>query len=300
METPEMKQQTRMDLLNRISKVNAMCRHLMHIFHEIKHSERSSLTEANMKELRITHSHLDLDEPCYDDSTFYKPLPKSEFPKIDWSEVHFSEWVEHYSAEPRRVEDTLQTVCNELFFAWFNDDTKQHWVQRKCYHEKPSIGTGEYTPDVPYEWRTCGDMEATSLDHPHCIFRIIHYAVPEEPLRRGEILPIAAYMKWRAKQLDHIKHFTFPILVVSIFRSQARILQAHHDGKHLHIRKSKFYNFEENNTENYELFARWLSGAPCGATKTPLPIDGVPVNNRTIQKVDRVLEGVFGGGGGQQ
>ncbi|QSS50707.1 hypothetical protein I7I53_11498 [Histoplasma capsulatum var. duboisii H88] len=70
---------------------------------------------------------------------------------------------------------------------------------------------------------------------------------------------------------------------MSIFRSKAGILQAFHDGKHLHISKSKFYDFKENIRENCEFFARWTYRIPCDDTITTLPIDGKKLNARTCQ-----------------
>lgn len=54
-------------------------------------------------------------------------------------------------------------------------------------------------------------MEAESLGISHCSFRMYHYADPEEPLRRSEVLPIVGYMRWRLNQFDYIEHRTFPV-----------------------------------------------------------------------------------------
>ncbi|OJD20933.1 hypothetical protein ACJ73_07729 [Blastomyces percursus] len=83
------------------------------------------------------------------------------------------------------------------------------------------------------------------------------------------------------------------ILVISIFRSKARVLRAHHDGRHLHISKSKFYDFTVNLKENYELFARWIHGIPCGDTTTPLDIEGETLDDRTVKHVDRLLKKTY-------
>ena len=80
---------------------------------------------------------------------------------------------------------------------------------------------------------------------------------------------------------------------MSIFRSKARILQAYHDGKRLHISKSRFYDFTENVTENYELFMRWIHGIPCGDTEATVNINGEKVGDRTVEMVDRILNGIF-------
>lgn len=77
------------------------------------------------------------------------------------------------------------------------------------------------------------------------------------------------------------------VLVVSIFRSQARILQAHHDGEYLHISKSKFVDFTENCRENYELFVRWIYSIPCGDTQAPLAIKGEELPQRSYEQIEK-------------
>ncbi|OOF91745.1 hypothetical protein ASPCADRAFT_509744 [Aspergillus carbonarius ITEM 5010] len=120
-----------------------------------------------------------------------------------------------------------------------------------------------------------------------------HYADPEESLRRSEVLPIVGYMRWRLRQFDLIRHYIFPVLVISIFRSKARILQAYHDGHHLYISKSPFVDFKENKRENYELFVRWVHGVPCGDTKTPLAIEGEELDEATSRLIDDDLKWLF-------
>lgn len=72
-----------------------------------------------------------------------------------------------------------------------------------------------------------------------------------------------------------------------MFRSKARVLQAYNDGKYLHIRKSKFCHFTENNKENYKLFVRWIHSIPCGDTFAPLSIQPIKSDDWIIKKVDK-------------
>ena len=81
----------------------------------------------------------------------------------------------------------------------------------RCYNEYPSIGSGEWGPSAPYEWQTHREIEGDEPFISHCSFSIIHYADPEEPLRRSEVLPIVAYMKWRMRQVIYLEHYTFPV-----------------------------------------------------------------------------------------
>lgn len=83
------------------------------------------------------------------------------------------------------------------------------------------------------------------------------------------------------------------VLAVSIFRSKARILQAHYDGQHLQIFKSDFYDFKENIKENYELFVRWTYSIPCGDTFTPLCIEGEKLEDPAIRRLDKFLKKVY-------
>ncbi|RAL00035.1 uncharacterized protein BO80DRAFT_494448 [Aspergillus ibericus CBS 121593] len=278
----------------RVGQTNVVYRDLTRIFNATKACDHTNLTDSDLRTLGITLAAFDLQGKSTGDAkTFFQPLPKSELPAIDWGRVRFSDWTEGYSHEPRRVERVLQSVSNRLWCSWLENSKKQPWVQRKCYREIPSIATGEHTPDVPYEWQTCGEIEAKSFDIPHCSFRVYHYAEPEESLRRSEVLPIVGYMRWRLSQFDYICHHTFPVLVVSIFRSKARILQAYHDGQRLHISKSRFVDFREPKRENYELFVRWIHGVPCGDTEAPLGIKGEEIDQVTSELIDDVLHRLF-------
>ncbi|KAE8354007.1 hypothetical protein BDV28DRAFT_95356 [Aspergillus coremiiformis] len=294
MEHSDALQNARAAVLRRVAKTKIVCSHLEHVFEAMKISKHTALADLDLEKLRIKLSSLDLEGNSHgDNSAFFRALSKSELPEIEWEEVEFSEWTEGYSDEPRRIDNTLQSLSNQLWGAWLRYNKKQPWIQRKCYKEVPSIGTGEYTPDVPYEWQTHGDVEATSLAIPHCSFRVIHYADPGEPLRRSEVLPIVAYMRWRMIQFDYIEHYIFPVLVVSIFRSKVRLLQAYHDGEHLRISKSKFYDLTENISGIYELLIQWIHGIPCGDTEAPLHIKGEDLDDSTIKRIENILKEIF-------
>ncbi|GLA19109.1 hypothetical protein AnigIFM62618_006772 [Aspergillus niger] len=279
---------SREDAKLRVAQTNVVSRHLSHIFTATKALKHSVLTEHDLDTLGIKLSEHDLEGECSKGhQAFYQPLPKSKLPEIDWDKVHFSKWHEGHSDEPRRVHYTLQSVSGRVYGAWFRGGEHQTWVHRQCYRANPRTASGEHTPDVPYSWQTVAEMEADSLDIPHCSFQMYHYADPEEPLRRSEVLPIVGFMRWRLNRFNYIKHRTFPVMVVSIFRSQARILQAYHDGKYLHISKSKFVDFTENCRENYELFVRWIYSLPCGDTVAPLPIKGEELPRRSYELIDK-------------
>ncbi|GKZ31044.1 hypothetical protein AbraIFM66950_011010 [Aspergillus brasiliensis] len=279
---------SREDARLRVAQTNVVSRHLRRIFTATKALKHSVLADRDLETLGIKLSELDLEGArSPEHETFYQPLPKSELPEIDWDKVHFSEWHEGRSHEPLRVHYTLDRVFGRVYGAWLCDDKQQTWVPRRCYRANPRIASGEHTPDFPYPWQAVSEMEADSLSVPHCSFQMYHYADPEEPLRRSEILPIVGFMRWRLNRFDYIKHRTFPVMVISIFRSQARILQAYHDGKYLRISKSKFVDFTENSRENYELFVRWICSIPCGDTQAPLAIKGEPLPRRSCQLIDK-------------
>ncbi|KAG5295385.1 hypothetical protein I7I48_12252 [Histoplasma ohiense] len=63
---------------------------------------------------------------------------------------------------------------------------------------------------MPLSWQTCGEFEVEEITISHCSFRIAHYADPEEPLRRSEVLPIVAYMKWRMRLLAYDQRYISP------------------------------------------------------------------------------------------
>ncbi|RAL00037.1 uncharacterized protein BO80DRAFT_502927 [Aspergillus ibericus CBS 121593] len=284
-------QMVRQRVRARVKKTAVVHHDLTRIFNATKNFSRTALTNGDLESLGIKLSHLDLEgDPHGGHQTFYQPLPKSELPAIDWGSIEFSNWTEGDSDEVHRVEYTLQHVSNEVWCSWLVDDKQVSWVQQGCYHEEPRVASGEHTPDVPYEWQTCAEFEASSIDIPHCGFRLYHYAQPEEPLRRSEVLPIVGYMRWRLTQFDYIRHYTFPVVVISIFRSKVRILHAYHDGNHLHISKSHFVDFKENKRGNYELLVRWIHGVPCGDTTAPLSIEGEELDESTSKVIDHTLK----------
>ena len=75
------------------------------------------------------------------------------------------------------------------------------------------------------------------------------------------------------------------VLIVSIFPSQARILQVYFDGEYLHIAKSKLYEFKSKMKEKYTLFARWSVAEPCGEVKT-VQIDGEDLPASVIKQME--------------
>ncbi|PWY81523.1 hypothetical protein BO94DRAFT_576515 [Aspergillus sclerotioniger CBS 115572] len=267
-------QDKRLQARERVLKISVVYSNLTRIFKETQLLDHTTLNDNDLENLRIKLSELDLTGDCHGASElFYKPRPTEDLPKTDWKAVRFSDWTEGISGEPRRVEHTLQSASNELWWG------REHpWVQRKCYHEYPSIATGERTPSDPYQWQTCSDIEIESGDLPHCSFRVFHYAEPEEPLRRSEVLPIVGYMRARLGRGEYFRHSKFP---------------AYHDGLHLYIAKSQFVDFKENKRENYELFVRWILGVPCGDTTATLAIEGQKLGEANSRRLDAFLKRRF-------
>ncbi|GLA60814.1 hypothetical protein AtubIFM54640_001311 [Aspergillus tubingensis] len=268
----------REDARLRVAQTNAVSRHLRRIF---------TATKAFKHPVLADHDWRHWGSSCLN-STFKE--------HVQMSNSHFTT---HYRKQNYRR--LTGTMC--IFQNGMKDAPKSHSgfvtmeivflltllvrLVGRCYRANPRIASGEHTPDVPYSWQTIGEMKADSLDIPHCIFQMYNYADPEEPLHRSEVLPIVGFMRWRLNRFDYIKHRTFPVLVVSIFRSQARILQAHHDGEYLHISKSKFVDFTENCRENYELFVRWIYSIPCGDTQAPLAIKGEELPQRSYEQIEK-------------
>lgn len=122
----------RQDAQLRVAQTNVVSRHLRRIFTATKELSHSTLAGRDLELLGIKLSELKLEGACSDDhQSFYRPLPKSDLPKIDWDEVQFLKWHEGYSVEPRRVDQTLQSVSNAVWSAWLEEDKEQIWVQRK-------------------------------------------------------------------------------------------------------------------------------------------------------------------------
>ncbi|KAB8276626.1 hypothetical protein BDV30DRAFT_246443 [Aspergillus minisclerotigenes] len=272
------KENFRQLIISCLEKTDVVYRHLARILQETTNLTQMALTSGYCNELNIKLSSLELERISRNETlAFYEPLLKSDIPALDWGKVRFSEWTEGDSEESRRVDITLDNLLNRLREAWLRNNEEhilERWthgltswlMQLQAYEE--SAMTGEHTPDVPYEWQITRHVKASSTSNSHCIFRVLHYADPEEPLRRSEILPIVSHMKERMTHFDLIQHYAFP--------------------PPLHI-KSKSYDFEENSHENYELFMRWICGVPCGSTKKSLPIEGKRLSNRRIKMIDELL-----------
>ncbi|KAE8155032.1 hypothetical protein BDV25DRAFT_146874 [Aspergillus avenaceus] len=265
-------------ILNRLGKTEPVRLHLDHIFRTIKQSETTTLDEHDLSRFKIKVSRLDLDT----EGSFFKPLPRSQLPQINWDEVNFSDWAAGETNEARRVDYTFLRVSSHIWNATFQN-SDQEWIPRKYYHEDTNIGGSVELR--PLEWQTTGEVEEKWRRKPHCSYRIFHYAEPSDALRRGEVLSLLRYMRWRMQQGSFLQHYTFPVLICSISRSKVRLLEAYHDGESLCISKSEFYDFKENVVENYQLFMQWIFGVPCGDTCAPLQITGVEFAPATKKRI---------------
>ncbi|OJD10983.1 hypothetical protein ACJ73_09641 [Blastomyces percursus] len=123
--------EVRPHVLERLAKTRVIGRHLDRIFDETTDLKQSVLT-TQLEELGIKVSSFDLEGSSEDDDsmTFYRPLPKEQFPVINWDEANFSNWSEGYSEESRRVDLTLGNVSHELWRAFW-DDMQHPWVRNR-------------------------------------------------------------------------------------------------------------------------------------------------------------------------
>ncbi|KAL2814679.1 hypothetical protein BDW59DRAFT_20365 [Aspergillus cavernicola] len=276
-------------ICTRMERTNVVSKDLNRIFHTIKASQDVVLTDRHLKELGIKLSSFNLETDTTDGrtATFFRPLSKGELPTIDWNNLDLWEWYEGLGEEPARVDHNLYSVWHQVWAGWFLNDVKMTWTG--C-EEIPVGGGAEFPPRNPYQWVAHHETQAKSLTIPHFMVKVTHHAEPDERISRGEVLPITSYMEWRLRLTHYVQHFYMPILVVSFFRSKARILQAYHDGKQLHISMSKFYDFKEDNHTNYELFARWLHSKPCGDTSAPINIVGEKLDDRSVKKLESHLK----------
>lgn len=120
------------NVLRRLAKTQVVSAHLRRVFRETKHLQDTVLTNDDLEQLTVKLSPLDLEDDNQDEgTTYYKPVPKAEFPVIDWNQVYFSEWTEGYNEEPRRIEHTMQSVSNRLWNGYSWDNKNHSWVQGK-------------------------------------------------------------------------------------------------------------------------------------------------------------------------
>lgn len=69
--------------------------------------------------------------------------------------------------------------------------------------------------------------------------------------------------------------------MVSFFKLNVRLLQAHFDGGFLHIRCSSFLDLSTDSKENKELLLRWIMSTPVGNTREPTkPVASVKASTR--------------------
>ncbi|KAL4962584.1 uncharacterized protein BDV14DRAFT_178263 [Aspergillus stella-maris] len=282
------------ELTKRLSKTRVVSWHLSDIYRKTKASPDIFLTDSDLMSSKIEMSPLNLEteDQGAKQTLFYHPTAESELPTIDWNILDLWEARPNYSDQVLRIQHNLHEVCIAVAWAYHYDPEKrQPWVDCKKNNTNPTFETSFC---APYKWEAyhAAQAKVAGSSVPHLRSDIVNYVDldPQESLARGEVMAIAAYMEWRSKQRAHWEHYYFPILFISMFRSGARILQAHHNGKSLVISKSKFYDLSgDDNDETYKLFARWIFSNPCGNTTTPLPIPGDPLPDVLVRKLERTL-----------
>jgi hypothetical protein len=86
-------------------------------------------------------------------------------------------------------------------------------------YDKPySPGSNEFVGrGAPYDWRAYSEMEARSDTIPHCKVTVLNDTMPEEPLRRSEVLLISKYMEWRMTLWRYRSHEIFPVCELQHF-----------------------------------------------------------------------------------
>jgi hypothetical protein len=120
------------------------------------------------------------------------------------------------------------------------------------------------------EWRV-NTVFYTGLDSkPHLACPLIEGIIPDDRIRRAELLGILRLMKSAMKHTlcrkPTVWHTIYPVAIYSLASRQGRILHAHFDGKTLHIRRSNYLDFMEKNMDNIKLYLRWMMSEPIGDT----------------------------------
>ncbi|KAL4868041.1 hypothetical protein BDV12DRAFT_197605 [Aspergillus spectabilis] len=94
------------------------------------------------------------------------------------------------------------------------------------------------------KWEITQVLEDTTYTHPHTIVEI--FVNPTGPtdgsvLTMSEVRAVLRVLRLRVEMNQYQDHTCFPVLVISYIAR--RILQAHHDGRHLAIQYSKRFDF---------------------------------------------------------
>ncbi|WEW56767.1 hypothetical protein PRK78_002218 [Emydomyces testavorans] len=282
----------------RVERKKVMIQQLKSMYLETKHSKPASLSDKDLNRLGIKLLPLDLKQPAHTGPTFFAPLSEREAPSFSWDiddldnaftdpegsdhSTVIGQDVSIYIASASHTFDRVKP--DSVHTAWMD------FIALKCYREDPSIPLCEYRNlGANHDFLVNDQIEASSLEYPHCKFQIIQDAEPQEPLRRSELIPILVIMRWRMGLWMYQPHEIFPVQVISLFGATGRILLAHFDGKQLCIRKSQFYTLDgKENAKNFELFARWRISDAVGDTEVQLPVNIKPQQVPAIRRVTRV------------
>ncbi|KAL4945679.1 hypothetical protein BDV06DRAFT_219072 [Aspergillus oleicola] len=286
------------ELCEGLSKTRVVSRRLAEIYQKTKDSTDVFLTDDLLKSLRIKLSLLDLEAEDRKENlaTFFQPVPESELPIIDWDMPNFWKAGAADNDAVLRIHHNLDGAFNAVWWAYYDGRPGQPWVA--CKKSKALRRVTEYSFKRPYRWAAIDEAEVgetdQSVSHPHLISRVMNHTHAQDSLSRGEVMAIAAYMEWRSKHLIFFDNYYFPIQIVSMFHSGARILQAYHDGETLHISMSKLYDLSgDDNIKTYTLLARWLYSKPCGDTTATLEVEPVPLDGRYKRRLERMLYAIF-------
>ncbi|EER43974.1 conserved hypothetical protein [Histoplasma capsulatum var. duboisii H88] len=267
-------------------------RRLRSMYMMVKQFKPSSFGDSDLTRLGIKLLPLDLTQPAATGPCFYAPVSENEVPGVPWGTGRLKLY-EPEAEDNKHSYRALGIIENAS--RWMGSQLKPgsghtEWsdtLLTRCYREDPGIpnARAEYLAGgANYNWSVNGDVEAYSVEYPHCKFHILQDAEAEEPLRRSEILPILVFMRWRMSILKYPQHEVFPVLVISHFGIKGRILIAHFDGTHLCIQKSDIYDLRGGeDAKNFELFARWRASDAAGKTKVALPVDIKPLKTLAVR-----------------
>ncbi|KAL4960374.1 uncharacterized protein BDV14DRAFT_204792 [Aspergillus stella-maris] len=287
------------ELCERLSKTRVVGRHLAEIYQKTKDAQDVFLANDLLGDLGIQLSLLDFEAERHkeDPATFFQPIPESELPTVHWERPRF--WkADSVDKDPvLRIERNLSEALNAVWSTYHYSGQGQPWVA--CKNLKTIRFTAEWSFKRPYRWVAIDEAEVrheTDLpaSMPHLTFKVMNHIDAQDSLSRGEVLAITTYMEGHLKLLHYFDHYFFPIQVISMFHSGARILQAYHDGKTLKISMSKLYDLSGNdNIETYTLLARWMYSKPCGDTAAPLEVEPIALDGHYKRKLEKMLYSAF-------
>lgn len=174
-------------------------------------------------------------------------------------------------------------------------------------------------PLETHEWQPWHGYKSWSKECSHMIFSSLHGLSPDDSdgskISRSELLSLTSVLMERLKLTKLFYHEVYPVgfppqyltdpkepqkanepplfqdvltyifpsqvLMISIHNRKIRLIQAHFDGKILHLQCSSFLDFPSFDKPMFDFFLRWVISNPVGDTKIPtdtvLPKDTLAV-----------------------